>query len=106
MLDISNNKLVRVIYLTREYGPDSRQVADYVSGLNEDEQISLVTVVWIGRGTFEPDDLEEAMSIARHEATAPTQDYLAAMPDLAEHLEAGMEALGADVMDAEDHFRD
>ncbi len=105
MLDISNGKIVRVIFLSREYGPGSHQVRDYVSGLNEDEQVSLVALAWIGRDTYSAEDVAEALQTARNEATAPTEDYLAGMPDLAEYLESGMEALGLDVTDEEDHFR-
>lgn len=105
MLDISTGKIVRVIFLTREYGPDSVHLTDYISGLNEDEQVSLVALMWVGRDSFDASDLEEAKQTARVEATAPTEQYLSGIPDLAELLEAGMEALGIDVTDAEDHFR-
>lgn len=104
MLEISEGKLVRVIMLTREFGPDSPRLHDYISGLNEDEQVSLVAVLWIGRGSFDAEDLTEALDVARQEATAPTQDYLSGIPGLAEHLESGMDALGLDVTDAEDHL--
>ena len=33
MLDISTGKVVRVIFLAREYGPDSPRLSDYVGGL-------------------------------------------------------------------------
>lgn len=106
MLDISTRKIVRVIFLCREYGPDSTQLSDYISGLNEDEGIELVALMWIGRDTFDADELDEALATARAEASAPTEKYLSGIPGLAEYLEAGMEALGIDVADAEDHFRD
>lgn len=105
-LDISTGKIVRVIFLCREYGPDSPHLSDYISGLNEDEQVSLVALMWVGRDSFDADDLDEALETARTEATAPTEQYLSGIPDLAEYLESGMEALGMDVTDAEDHFRD
>ncbi len=105
MLNISTGKVVRVIFLTREYGPDSGHLSDYISGLNEDEQTSLVALMWVGRDSFDADDLEEAIETARIEATAPTEQYLSGIPDLAELLESGMEALGIDVTDVEDHFR-
>ena len=104
MLDISTAKVVRVIFLTREYGPDSWHLTDYVSGLNDDEAASLVALMWIGRETFGADELDEALETARTEASAPTEQYLAGIPDLAEYLEAGMEALGIDVTDAEDRM--
>ncbi|MGI9394351.1 MAG: DUF3775 domain-containing protein [Boseongicola sp.] len=104
MLDISNGKIVRVIFLTREYGPDSHQLFDYISGLNDDEKTSLVALMWIGRETFGADELMEARNVARAEATAPTESYLSGIPDLPEYLEDGLEALGIDVTDAEEHL--
>ena len=76
MLDISNAKVVRVIFLAREYGPESHQLHDYISSLNEDEQASLVAIMWIGRESFEAGEVAEAIATARSEKTAPTEDYL------------------------------
>ena len=106
MLDISTGKIVRVVFLAREYGPESNHLRDYISGLNEDEQTSLVALMWIGRETFDADELEEAKETARMERTAPTEDYLSGIPELPNYLEDGMEALGIDVTDAEDHLRE
>ncbi len=105
MLEISTGKIVRVIFLSREYGPDSPHLADYISGLNEDEQVGLVALMWVGREEFDPSELDDAKVMARREATAPTEQYLSGIPDLGELLESGMEQLGIDVTDAEDHFR-
>ena len=104
MLDISNAKVVRVIFLAREYGPESPHLHDYISGLNEDEQVSLVAVMWIGRETFGADEVAEALETARAERTAPTEDYLSGIPEMPDYLEAGMEALGLDVSDTEDRM--
>lgn len=104
MLDISTAKIVRVIFLAEEYGADSHQLRDYVSGLNEDEQTSLVALMWIGRDSFSADELEEAKATARAEATAPTEDYLSGVPELPGFLESGLEALGIDVTEAEDRM--
>jgi hypothetical protein len=104
MLEISTGKIVRIIMLTREYGPDSVQLSDYISGLNDDEKVNLVAVMWIGRGSFEADELEEVKQEARREASAPTERYLSGIPALAEHLESGLDALGIDVSDAEDNL--
>ncbi|MFV0358210.1 DUF3775 domain-containing protein [Tropicimonas sp.] len=105
MLDISIGKVVRIIALARENGSDNPHVRDYISGLNEDEQVSLVALVWIGRESFSADELDEAQDYARQERVAPTEDYLAGMPELVTFLEDGMDALGINVADAEDHLR-
>lgn len=104
MLDISNGKVVRVIFLAREYGPDSVHLRDYISGLNEDEQTSLVAIMWIGRESFSADEVAEAIATARTERTAPTEDYLSGIPELPDYLESGLEELGIDVSDAEDEM--
>ncbi|WP_299871141.1 DUF3775 domain-containing protein [uncultured Sulfitobacter sp.] len=102
MLEISTGKVVRVIMLAREYGPDSVSLSDFISGLNDDEKANLVAVMWIGRGSFEAEELEYAKEEARREASAPTENYLSGIPSLPEHLESGLEALGIDVTEAED----
>jgi hypothetical protein len=106
VLEISVGKVVRVIFLAREYGPDSGRLKDYVGGLAEDEQANLVALCWVGRETFDPEDWAEALQTAYDERSAPTEAYLAAMPELADYLEAGLEAMGVDVTDAEDHLRE
>jgi len=105
MPDISTNKVVRVIFLAREYGPESGPLYDYISGLNEDEATSLVAIMWVGRESFDAEDWDEALATARAEATAPTEDYMSGIPELPDHLEAGLEALGIDVTEAEEQFR-
>ena len=102
MLEISTGKIVRVIMLSREYGPDSDQLLNYISGLTDDEKTNLVAVMWIGRESFDAGELEIAKEEAQREATAPTERYLSGIPGLAEHLESGLEALGIDVTDAEE----
>jgi hypothetical protein len=104
LLEISTGKIVRVIMLSREYGPGSRRLVNYVSAMNDDEKVNLVAVTWIGRESFAPDELEEAKQAALREATVPTETYLSGIPSLAEHLENGMDALGIDVTDAEEHI--
>ena len=60
--------------------------------------------MWIGRGTFDADDLSEAVATAKAEKTTPTEDYLMGEPQLADHLEAGMEALGLSPGDEADNL--
>jgi hypothetical protein len=80
----------------------AQELADFIAGLNEDEQAELVALVWVGRETFEPEEWDEAVATARFEATAPTEDYLLGIPLLADYLEAGLERMGVDPTEAED----
>ena len=77
------------------------EVAEFISGLNEDEQADLVALVWIGRGTYSAEEFEEAVEMAKAERTSLTEDYLLGTPLLADYLEAGLEKLGYTVEDIE-----
>lgn len=102
MIDISADKIAFIILRARDYdhGPDGRgganalELREFIADLDEDEQAALTAVMWIGRGTFEAEELADAIATARSEKTTPTEDYLMGEPQLADHLEAGMEALG------------
>jgi len=76
----------------------------FIARLNEDEKASLVALMWIGRETFEPEELEEAIQTARDEATTPTEDYLLGVPLLPDYLEDGLDKLGISAADAEEDF--
>ncbi len=127
MLNISPRKVAHVIVRAREFdvkvarwdGPgdvadsdtilESRtsdateqELRSFIRNLNDDEQVSLVAVMWIGRDTFAAAELEEAKQTAREEATTPTEDYLLGVPLLSDYLEEGLEKLGISAADAED----
>lgn len=102
MLPISADKIAEVIILARELDRAENEFDGFVDQLADDEKAGLVAVFWIGRGSFEPEDIAEAIATATHEATIPTADYLKGSPHLADHLEAGMSALGIDPSAAED----
>ena len=104
MLEISPQKVVHVIYLSREAGVRAAELHAFIAALNDDEKAHPTAVAWVGRGAFEPEDFAEAVATAVAEATTPTADYLMGMPHLAENLEAGLEALGVDVAGEEEDF--
>jgi hypothetical protein len=78
------------------------ELKEFIADLNEDEQVSLVALAWIGRGSFAPDELDEALSTARAERVNRTEDYLLGMPLLPDYLEEALDKLGYSVEDAED----
>jgi hypothetical protein len=78
------------------------ELKEFIADLNEDEQVSLVALAWIGRGSFGPDELDEALSTARAERVNRTEDYLLGMPLLPDYLEEGLDKLGFSVEDAEE----
>ncbi|MDF1855100.1 DUF3775 domain-containing protein [Pseudooceanicola sp.] len=102
MLDISERKIAQVVLMAHEMHRAEGELRAFIDALNEDEAASLVALYWIGRGAYEPEELEEAKATALREATAPTSDYLLGSPHMADHLEAGIEALGLEIVDDED----
>lgn len=81
--------------------PTRTELASFINALNEDEQAHLVALMWIGRGTFEPEELDEAVETARNERINATSRYLLGVPLLADYLEEGLEKLGYSVEDVE-----
>lgn len=109
MIDITPGKIAQVIILAREYQSginawahqgsrkqygNRHELHDFIATMDEDEQASLVAVMWVGRDTFDATEIDEAIETARAQSHTPTEDYLMADPQLADYLEAGMEALG------------
>ena len=102
MLDISVYKIAQVILMARELDRAEGELRGFIDRLTEEEQASLVAVMWIGRDSFTAEDLEEAKQTAMAEATTPTADYLLGTPHLSDHLENGLEELGLSASDEED----
>lgn len=127
MLEISTNKIARVIIRARELGAkvgrwdrssddadaetilESRssdgtesELRSYIADMNRDEQASLVAVMWIGRETFDAAELDEAIKTAKQEASGPTEKYLLGIPLLPDYLEDGLDALGYSVEEVEE----
>lgn len=102
MLDISTHKVAQIILMARELDRAEGELRAFIERLSEDEQVSLVALMWIGRDSFARDELKEAKATAQEEATTPTADYLLGTPHLSDHLENGLDELGISVVDDED----
>lgn len=50
--------------------------------------------MWVGRGSFAGEDLQEAIHTAKQKATTPTAHHLIGTPHLSDNPESGLEALG------------
>jgi len=81
--------------------PTAAEIAGFIDALNDDEQVHLVALAWVGRGTFEAEELGEAVETARNEQTGSTAAYLLGLPLLADYLEEGLEKLGYSANDVE-----
>jgi len=102
MLEISVRKVAQVILMARELTRAEGELRGFIDNLTEEEAVSLVAVMWIGRDSFAVEELQDALDTAASEATTPASDYLIGTPHLSDHLEAGLEALGLSASDEED----
>ena len=74
--------------------PTYRELVAFIRALDEDEQIWLVALAWIGRGTYDAKELSEALREARDQHNKRTAQYLTGLPLLGDYLEEGLAAFG------------
>ena len=68
----------------------------FIRSLDEEEQIILVALAWLGRGTYERSEWKEALAEARSQHNKRTAEYLTGQPLLGDYLEEGLAAFGED----------
>lgn len=71
-----------------------QEVAEFIAGLNVDEQCELVALAWIGRGSFIKEEWREALREARHAHNERTAEYLLGLPLLGDYLADGLAEFG------------
>lgn len=85
--------------------PVGSELRGFMIALNEDEQIDLVALTWLGRGEGTIEDWDDLRArAARGEYRNPrreTVNYLLGEPMLGDLLADGMDAFGIDWTDAE-----
>ncbi|MDF1727732.1 MAG: DUF3775 domain-containing protein [Sulfitobacter sp.] len=102
MLEIAPRKVAQIVLYGHELDRAEAELRGFIETLSEEECHSLIAVMWIGRGSFEPDELAEAIQTAQTEGQTPTADYLIGTPHFPDHLESGMEALDLSLSEAEE----
>jgi hypothetical protein len=65
-----------------------------IDDLEPDQQISLVSLMWLGRGDYTVDEWGRALTDARESWNGRTAEYLIGTPLLADYLEEGLDRLG------------
>ncbi len=71
------------------------ELAAYIRGLDEDEQIELVALAWLGRGTYTLEEWDDAVAEARRVHNNRTAEYLFSLPMLGDYLEEGLSLVEA-----------
>ncbi|MEM7693446.1 MAG: DUF3775 domain-containing protein [Pseudomonadota bacterium] len=83
--------------LAEERADDQTQneTAAMIDSLSADEQAEVIALTLIGRGDFEPVELEAAVRLAKEDATGPASDRLFEMDIFPSHLANGLDAYEA-----------
>jgi hypothetical protein len=74
--------------------PVVEELTSLIDSLSEDEQVDLVTLVWLGREDYSVDDWTELREEAMRAHNENTASYLLGMPLLGDFLEEGLSMLG------------
>lgn len=70
------------------------EIVEFIRALDEDEQINLVALAWLGRGTYELTEWRDALAEARSQHSKRTAEYLLGLPLLGDYLHEGLAAFG------------
>ncbi len=67
-----------------------QELAEFIRSLDEEEQINLVALAWVGRGTYSVAEWDDALTEARRAHNKRTVEYLTSLPMLGDYLEEGL----------------
>lgn len=81
--------------------PVAAELAAAIAALNEDEQIDLVALAWLGRGDAGLDGWVDLRAEAERAHNTRTARYLMGIPLLADYLEEGLSQFGLSCSDME-----
>jgi hypothetical protein len=81
--------------------PTRQELVAALDGLDDDQKIEILALVWLGRGDFAATEWRDALAQAREIYDATETEYLLGTPLLADYLEEAISALGYSLEDYE-----
>jgi hypothetical protein len=96
--DAADDKFVQVLE-HRGDDPTVDEIKSAIEAMNEEEQLELIALVWVGRGDFGAEEWREAVALARERQAGSTSEYLLGLPLLGDFLEEGLAAFGLNCAD-------
>ena len=76
-----------------EADPAYAELRATIEDLEPDQQVSLVGLMWLGRGDFGADEWDQALAAAGESWNERTADYLISTPLLSDYLSEGLNQL-------------
>ena len=81
--------------------PAAQEIRSFVNAMDEDRQIDLVALTWVGRGDYDISEWVDARAQAAAAHNDRTADYLLGLPLLSEFLEDALSDVGLSCEDEE-----
>ncbi len=81
--------------------PVYEEMKSFIDDMNEDEQVDLVALLWLGRDGASPDDWRQIRTEAAQAHNEHSAEYLLGTPLLADYLSEGLAQLGYSEEDGE-----
>lgn len=78
----------------QEGDPTQDELKIAIQDLEPDQQVQLVALMWLGRGSFSIEEWQAALKEAGDNWNNHTADYLIGTPLMADYLEEGLNQLG------------
>ncbi|MBS0273788.1 MAG: DUF3775 domain-containing protein [Proteobacteria bacterium] len=100
--DAIDDDMADVLEDNSENDAVEQELKAFINGMDEEEQINLVALAWLGRGTYGIDEWQEALDTAKAEHNKRTAQYLLGLPLLGDYLAEGLEAFGESFDDETD----
>jgi hypothetical protein len=85
---------MRSVLEDRTDDPVLFELRSFIHDLNDDEQVDLVALTWLGRGDGDIENWDELRAEAARAHNKRTAAYLLGMPMLADHLEEALSKFG------------
>lgn len=89
----ADDKMVSVL---ESHGDDltRKELIEFIAALSDEEQVDLVTLMWLGRGDGTLEDWPDLRDEAQQQHNDRTASYLLGEPLLSDYLEEGLSQFG------------
>lgn len=94
--DLASEDWSNLVTANYSNDPAYQELKSTINDLEPDQQISLVALMWVGRGDFSVDEWAEALDEAADSWNENTADYLIGTSMLPDYLSEGLEAMDSD----------
>jgi len=74
--------------------PSYAELKATIDDLEPDQQVDLITLMWVGRGDYRAEEWQRALADARDRWNERTAEYLIETPLLSDYLSEGLDSLG------------